>query len=50
MIYRFNSIANLQAWINSATRQDRLAEGQHFRDGPATQQIITAVPRAPIHS
>ena len=40
VIYRFDSIANLQAWINSATRQNRLAEAQHFRDGPPTQQII----------
>src|SRR5215217_5792251 len=40
VIYRFDSIANLQAWVNSATRQDRLAEAQGYRDGPPTQQII----------
>src|SRR5689334_4397732 len=41
VIYRFDSIPNLQAWINSATRHDRLAERQHFCDGPSTQQILT---------
>jgi uncharacterized protein len=40
-IYRFDSIANLRAWINSATRQDQLAEGRRYLDGPATQQILT---------
>src|SRR3954449_9071026 len=38
--YRFDSIPNLQAWINSATRHDRLAEGRRFCDGPSTQQIV----------
>jgi antibiotic biosynthesis monooxygenase (ABM) superfamily enzyme len=41
VIYRFDSIPNLQAWINSATRHDRLADRQHFCDGPSTQQILT---------
>jgi uncharacterized protein len=41
VIYRFDSIPNLQAWINSATRQDRLAERQRYCDGPSTQQIVT---------
>lgn len=41
VIYRFDSIANLGVWINSATRQDRLAEGRRYRDGPPTQQIVT---------
>lgn len=41
VIYRFDSMANLRAWINSATRQDRLAEAQCYRDGPPTQQIVT---------
>ena len=41
LIYRFDSIPNLRAWINSATRQDRLAEGQRYLDGPSTQQIVT---------
>jgi uncharacterized protein len=42
VIYRFDSIPNLRAWINSATRQDGLAEGRRYLDGPSTQQIITA--------
>jgi uncharacterized protein len=41
VIYRFDSIANLQAWVNSATRQDRLAEGRRYLDAPSTQQIVT---------
>ncbi|MBW0014870.1 antibiotic biosynthesis monooxygenase [Mycobacterium sp.] len=41
LIYRFDSVANLRAWINSATRQDRLAEGRRYLDGPPTQQIVT---------
>lgn len=41
VIYRFDSIANLQAWINSATRQHLVAEKQRYCDGPATHQIVT---------
>ncbi|MFC9789354.1 antibiotic biosynthesis monooxygenase [Rhodococcus sp. NPDC127528] len=41
VVYRFDSVANVQAWINSATRQDRLDHGQRYLDGPATQQVIT---------
>ncbi|MGW4118861.1 antibiotic biosynthesis monooxygenase [Nocardia sp. NPDC004711] len=41
VIYRFDSIPNLRAWINSATRQDRLAEGRRYLDGAPTQQIVT---------
>lgn len=41
LIYRFDSIPNLQAWINSATRQNRLAEGERYLEGPSTQQIVT---------
>lgn len=40
VIYRFDSVAHVQAWINSATRQDRLTAGQPFFDGPGTQQVI----------
>ncbi|MDT5334551.1 MAG: uncharacterized protein QOD90_56 [Mycobacterium sp.] len=40
VVYRFDSIANVQAWINSATRQDRLAAGQKYLDGPPTQQVV----------
>jgi uncharacterized protein len=38
--YRFDSIPNLQAWINSATRAHLLAEKHRYCDGPATHQII----------
>src|SRR6478735_11825605 len=40
VVYRFDSIAHVQAWINSATRQERLAAGQEFFDGPGTQQVL----------
>jgi antibiotic biosynthesis monooxygenase (ABM) superfamily enzyme len=41
VIYRFDSVAHVQAWINSATRQEHLDKGQAYFDGPATQQVIT---------
>ena len=40
VVYRFDSVAHVQAWINSATRQDRMTKGQPFFDGPGTQQVI----------
>jgi antibiotic biosynthesis monooxygenase (ABM) superfamily enzyme len=40
VVYRFGSITHLQAWINSATRQDRLAAGQRYLEGPGTQQVV----------
>jgi antibiotic biosynthesis monooxygenase (ABM) superfamily enzyme len=40
VVYRFDSVAHVQAWINSATRQERLAEGQLYFDGPGTQQVV----------
>jgi antibiotic biosynthesis monooxygenase (ABM) superfamily enzyme len=40
VIYRFDSIAHVQAWLNSSTRQERLASGQTFFDGPGTQQVV----------
>ncbi|WP_231514734.1 antibiotic biosynthesis monooxygenase [Mycobacterium sp. URHB0044] len=40
VVYRFDSVANVQAWINSATRQDRLVVGSQYLDGPATQQVV----------
>lgn len=40
VVYRFDSVANLQAWINSGARQDRLAVGSKFLDGPPTQQVV----------
>ncbi|KPH98959.1 Antibiotic biosynthesis monooxygenase [Actinobacteria bacterium OV450] len=40
-VYRFDSIAHLQSWINSATRQRLLDAGSRFFDGPATQQVVS---------
>jgi uncharacterized protein len=40
LIYRFDSVPNLQAWINSATRQDALADGRRYLECPSTQQIV----------
>jgi antibiotic biosynthesis monooxygenase (ABM) superfamily enzyme len=41
VVYRFDSVANVQAWINSATRQEWLDRGKHYFDGPGTQQVIS---------
>lgn len=40
VVYRFDSIAHVQAWINSATRQTRLEEGAGLFEGPGTQQVL----------
>jgi uncharacterized protein len=40
VIYRFDSMANLRAWLNSSTRQERLVTGSDYFDGPPTQQIV----------
>ncbi|OBA92923.1 antibiotic biosynthesis monooxygenase [Mycobacteriaceae bacterium 1482268.1] len=40
VVYRFDSVPHVMAWLNSATRQDRLAGGQQYFDGPGTQQIL----------
>jgi len=40
VVYRFDSVANVTAWINSAARQDRLVEGQRYLDGPPTQRVL----------
>jgi uncharacterized protein len=40
VVYRFNSVAHVQAWINSATRAERMTVGAQFFDGPGTQQVI----------
>jgi antibiotic biosynthesis monooxygenase (ABM) superfamily enzyme len=40
IVYRFDSIANVQAWLNSATRQRLLVEAEQYFDGPGTQQVI----------
>ena len=41
VVYRFDSIAHVLAWINSATRQEMLVEGAGFFEGPGTQQVIS---------
>jgi uncharacterized protein len=46
VVYRFDSVAHLQAWINSATRQERLTVGRQYFDGPGTQQVIGGGARA----
>jgi uncharacterized protein len=40
VVYRFNSVAHVQAWINSATRQEWMSRGAQLFDGPGTQQVI----------
>lgn len=47
IVYRFDSIAHVQAWINSATRQNYLDSGRQFFDGPATQQVVSGGIRPP---
>jgi antibiotic biosynthesis monooxygenase (ABM) superfamily enzyme len=39
VVYRFDSIANVAAWINSSTRQEKIKAGRDFFDGPPTQQV-----------
>jgi uncharacterized protein len=46
VIYRFDSAANLRAWLNSSTRQEQLAIGRKFFDGTPTQQIVGGAPKA----
>ncbi|MFG2981500.1 antibiotic biosynthesis monooxygenase [Streptomyces sp. NPDC048258] len=41
IVYRFDSVAHLQAWMNGATRQRLLDVGAQYFDGPATQQVIS---------
>ena len=38
--YRFDSVANMGKWVNSATRQEFLNRGADLFDGPGTQQVI----------
>jgi antibiotic biosynthesis monooxygenase (ABM) superfamily enzyme len=40
VVYRFDSVAHVQAWINSATRAQWLADGEQYLDGPGTQQVV----------
>jgi antibiotic biosynthesis monooxygenase (ABM) superfamily enzyme len=46
VIYRFDSVANLHAWLDSSTRQELLANGSHYFDGTPTQQIVGGAPSA----
>jgi antibiotic biosynthesis monooxygenase (ABM) superfamily enzyme len=41
-IFRFDSLANLQTWLNSATRLEHLAQARELFDGPATQQVLSS--------
>ncbi|MER7585530.1 antibiotic biosynthesis monooxygenase [Kitasatospora sp. NPDC097691] len=47
VVYRFDSIAHLQAWINSETRQNLLDAGSRYFDGPGTQQVVRGGARTP---
>lgn len=47
IVYRYDSIHHLQAWINSATRQRLLAVGDTYLDGPGTQRVVTGHTKAP---
>lgn len=40
VVYQFDSVANMQKWLNSSTRQDFLDRGADLFDGPGTQQVI----------
>jgi uncharacterized protein len=46
VIYRFDSTANLHAWLDSSTRQEQLAIGRHYFDGTPTQQIVGGAPNS----
>jgi antibiotic biosynthesis monooxygenase (ABM) superfamily enzyme len=46
VVYRFDSIANVAAWINSATRQERLESGRQYLDGPPTQEVLGGAAKA----
>ena len=40
VVYRFDSVAHVQAWINSSNRQGLLEQGRPYFDGPGTQQVV----------
>jgi antibiotic biosynthesis monooxygenase (ABM) superfamily enzyme len=46
VVYRFDSIANVAAWINSATRQERMKGASEFFEGPATQEVLRGAAKA----
>lgn len=39
-IYRFNSVANAQNWLDSSTRQTFLDKGAEMFSGPGTRQVL----------
>jgi len=41
IVYRFDSVAHAQNWLNSSARQDLLDEGAEFFDGPGTRQVLS---------
>ncbi|MGW0870105.1 antibiotic biosynthesis monooxygenase [Streptomyces sp. NPDC002740] len=41
VVYRFDTVAHLQSWINSATRHRLLEVGDTYLDGPGTQQVVS---------
>ncbi|GGW12285.1 hypothetical protein GCM10018980_03660 [Streptomyces capoamus] len=42
VVYRYDSVAHLQTWLNSGTRQTYLDAGAAYFDGPATQQVVSS--------
>jgi uncharacterized protein len=40
VVYQFDSVATMQKWVDSATRQEFLDRGADLFDGPGTQQVI----------
>ncbi len=50
VIYRFDSVAHLHEWLNSATRQERLVNGEEYFDGPGTQHVlgVASQPKDPL--
>jgi hypothetical protein len=47
VVYRFDTTANLWAWLNSATRAERSSDGDRFFDRPPTQQVIPGNAKPP---
>ncbi len=41
VIYKFDSVLDVQNWLNSATRQMLLDEASDLFDGPGTRQVIS---------
>jgi antibiotic biosynthesis monooxygenase (ABM) superfamily enzyme len=40
VIYKFDSVPDVQNWLNSSTRQSLLDAGSELFDGPGTRQVI----------